>query len=141
MDWHTKVSKRPLLSKRPLPRVHPTTGIRKCNSPPLLHASLRSDSPQQDNWSGFTFDSHLFPYPADTMAYLKALGLPVTLNLHDASGVNNWDAMFPALINYLGLPANSTKVPFNLLNATVAYAVEDIVLGDLINDKGVAFWW
>jgi hypothetical protein len=34
--------------------------------------------------SGFTFDSHLFPYPTDSMDYLHALGLPVTLNIHDA---------------------------------------------------------
>ncbi len=42
--------------------------------------------------------------------YLHALGLPVTLNIHDASGVNNWDAMFPALVEYLGLPASTTVV-------------------------------
>jgi len=95
----------------------------------------------KDNWSGFTFDPHLFPYPADSMAYLHALGLPITLNLHDASGVNNWDAMFPELIQYLGLPADSKTVPFNIVNATVAYAVEDIVLGDLLYNKHVDFWW
>jgi len=95
----------------------------------------------KDNWSGFTFDSHLFPYPADSMQYLHALGLPVTLNIHDASGVNNWDAMFPALVEYLGLPASTTVVPFNIVNATVAYAVEDIVLGDLLYNKSVDFWW
>ena len=95
----------------------------------------------KDNWSGFTFDTHLFPYPADSMANLAALGLPVTLNIHDASGVNNWDAMFPELVAYLGMPANSVTVPFNLVNATVAYAVEDIVLGDLLYNKSVAFWW
>ncbi len=60
--------------------------------------------------SGFTFDTHLFPYPADSMGYLHALGLPVTLNIHDASGVNNWDAMFPELAKYLGLPDTATKV-------------------------------
>lgn len=75
------------------------------------------------------------------MQYLKAMGLPVTMNLHDASGVNNWDAMFPALVQYLGLPPTSTVVPFNIVNATVAYAVEDIVLGDLLYNKSVAFWW
>jgi hypothetical protein len=75
------------------------------------------------------------------MNYLKALGLPVTLNLHDASGVNNWDAMFPALAAYLGYPQGATVVPFNIVNATVAYAVEDIVLGDLLYNKSVSFWW
>jgi hypothetical protein len=35
--------------------------------------------------------------------------------------------MFPAIRDYLGLPLNATVVPFNLVNATVAYAVSDIV--------------
>mmetsp|Transcript_38622 Transcript_38622/g.76005 ORF Transcript_38622/g.76005 Transcript_38622/m.76005 type:complete len:1047 (+) Transcript_38622:22-3162(+) len=95
----------------------------------------------KDDWSGFTFDNHLFPHPKDSMDYLHALGLPVTLNIHDASGVNDWDAMFPALRDYLGLPADSKKVPFNIANATVAYGVEDIVLGDLLYKKHVDFWW
>lgn len=95
----------------------------------------------KDNWSGFTFDSHLFPYPADTMAWLKRKGLGITMNIHDASGVNNWEALFPQLAKYLGLPSSATVVPFNLQNATVAYAVEDIILGDLVYNKHVDFWW
>lgn len=95
----------------------------------------------KDNWSGFTFDQHLFPFPADSMAYVKRKGLAITMNIHDASGVNNWDAMFPSLVQYLGMPNTSTVVPFNLVNATVAYAVEDIVLGDLLYNKHVDFWW
>lgn len=95
----------------------------------------------KDNWSGFTFDPNLFPFPQDTMSYLKAMGLPVTLNIHDASGVNSWEAMFPKLISYLGLPSTSTVVPLNLVNATVAYAVEDIVMGDLVYNKNVSFFW
>jgi alpha-glucosidase len=75
------------------------------------------------------------------MQYLKELGLHITLNLHDASGVNSWDAKFAELASYLGLPANSSVVPFNLQNATVAYAVEDIVLGDLLYNKSIDFWW
>lgn len=71
------------------------------------------------------------------MAFLKRKGLAITLNIHDASGVNSWEALFPELSSYLGLPANSTKVPFNLVNATVAYAVEDIVLGDLVYNKSI----
>jgi len=50
------------------------------------------------------------------------------------------EAMFPQLVQYLGLPNTSTVVPFNILNATVAYAVEDIVLGDLMRNKNVSFW-
>ena len=75
------------------------------------------------------------------MAYLKALGMGITVNIHDASGVNNWEEMFPQLASALGLPGDATRVPFNLVNATVAYAVEDIVLGDLLYKKYVDFMW
>lgn len=92
------------------------------------------------DWSGFTFDSHLYPYPADTMAMLKQQGLAITPNIHDASGINNWEAMFPALIQTLGLPASTTKVPMNLVNATVAYNVEDIVIGAILQ-TGCDFMW
>lgn len=34
--------------------------------------------------------------------------------------------MLCALVAYLGLPASSPVVPFNIVNATVAYAVEDV---------------
>ena len=100
----------------------------------------------KDNWSGFTFDPHLFPFPEDDMGYLNAKGLFVTLNLHDASGVNSWDAMFAKLTEFTGKGGAINKitdqtVPMNLVNATVTYAVEDIVLGDLINNKHVSFWW
>jgi len=46
----------------------------------------------KNDWSGFTFDPHLFPFPRDSMEYLWRMGLPVTLNIHDASGVNSWCA-------------------------------------------------
>ena len=91
----------------------------------------------KDDWSGFTFDEHIFPFPADDMGYLNKKGLIVTLNLHDASGVNHWDAKFPALLEATGGDvAGAKKVAMNLVNASVAYAVEDIVLGDLVVSHG-----
>ena len=108
---------------------------------PLDVFVLDMDWHTKNDWSGFTFDEHLFPNPEDAMGYLKALDLPVTLNLHDASGVNDWDAMFPKLRDALGYPADAKVVPMNLVNDTVAYAVEDIVLGDLLYNKHIGFWW
>ena len=65
----------------------------------------------------------------------------VSINIHDASGVNVWEEQFPELINALGLPTDSKVVPFNLVNATVTYAVEDIVLGTLLNKQLVDLMW
>jgi hypothetical protein len=49
--------------------------------------------------------------------------------------------MFPALCEALGLdPTTQTVVPFTVVNKTVAYAVEDIVMEALIK-QGMDFWW
>ena len=108
---------------------------------PLDVFVIDMDWHKKDDWSGFTFDPHIFPFAADDMGYLNKKGLIVSLNLHDNSGVNDWDALFPQLLNTLGGDAGAKKVAMNLVNASVAYAVEDIVLGDLLNDKHVGFWW
>lgn len=108
---------------------------------PLDVFVIDMDWHRKNDWSGFTFDEHLFPYASDSMNYLKARNLAITLNIHDASGVNSWEALFPNLVQYLGLPNSTTKVPFNLQNATVAYGVEDIVMGDLFYNKSIDFAW
>ena len=88
---------------------------------PLDVFVIDMDWHKKDDWSGFTFDSHLYPSSEDAMAYLKALGLGITVNIHDASGINSWEAKFPELVAALGLdPATTTKVPFNIINSTVA---------------------
>jgi hypothetical protein len=48
---------------------------------------------------------------------------------------------FPLPAPRIPLPLPTLQVPFNIVNATVAYAVEDIVLGDLLYNKSVDFWW
>lgn len=95
---------------------------------------------QKNDWTGFTFDSHLFPYPSDTMAVLHAMGLGVTVNVHDNSGVNSFEKQFKPLAQALGLPPSQTNAELNLRNDTWAYAVEDIVIGDIVK-QGVDFFW
>jgi len=59
---------------------------------------------QKNDWTGFTFDSHLFPYPSDTMAALHAICLGVTFNVHDNSGINSFEKQFQPLAQVLGPP-------------------------------------
>ena len=47
---------------------------------PLDVFVLDMDWHTKDNWSGFTFDKHLFPYPEDSMAFLNAKGLYVSVS-------------------------------------------------------------
>jgi len=94
----------------------------------------------KNDWSGFTFDPALYPDPADTLAGLRARGVGSLVNIHDADGVGSWEALFPQLAAALGLPANASRAPLDLLNATAAHAAEDIVVGDLLK-KGVDAMW
>jgi hypothetical protein len=53
-------------------------------------------------WTGWTFDKQLFPYPEDTLGYLKSRGLLLAANLHDAQGVGNWDRQYEPLAKVRG---------------------------------------
>ena len=54
---------------------------------------LDMDWHMKNGWTGWTFDKQLFPYPEDTLGYLKSRGLLTAANLHDALG--NPHEMFP----------------------------------------------
>jgi hypothetical protein len=68
-------------------------------------------------------------------------GLHVAANIHDASGVNNWENMYAPMARAMGAdPAQGKRVDFQPLNQTYMNALEDIVMKDLL-DKGMDFWW
>ena len=53
---------------------------------PLDVFVLDMDWHMKNGWTGWTFDKQLFPYPEDTLGYLKSRGLLTAANLHDALG-------------------------------------------------------
>lgn len=61
---------------------------------PLDVFVLDMDWHMKNGWTGWTFDKQLFPYPEDTLGYLKSRGLLLAANLHDALGVGNWDRQY-----------------------------------------------
>ena len=69
------------------------------------------------------------------------MGLHMAANLHDADGVGNWETMYSEMATAVGMdPAKGHKVPFNLVNSTWSYALEDIVL-KYVEEQGMDFWW
>lgn len=108
---------------------------------PLDVFVLDMDWHRKNNWGGYTFDEHLFPYPADSLSALKTQGLRIAANLHDANGVGKYDAEFPAMCKALGLDPNTlTSIPFSMVNKSYVYALEDITLEAVIK-QGMDFWW
>lgn len=94
----------------------------------------------KNDWTGYSWDKRLFGNnPEDVVSYMKARGLAVTLNLHDANGVNFWEDQYTEMRQAVGIAQGET-VPFSVVNETIAYALEDLVL-EPIERNGVDFWW
>ncbi len=92
-------------------------------------------------WSGYTWNKVLFPYPKDFLERLHADGLKTSLNLHPASGVQPWEAQYPAMAHAMGIdPATKKYVPFDIANKKYATNYMNI-LHHPLEKEGINFWW
>ncbi len=92
-------------------------------------------------WTGYTWNKLLFPDPDAFLKNLHDEGLKVTLNLHPASGIQPWEAVYPAMARATGIdPATKKYVPFDPTNKHWATNYFDLVLHPL-EKQGIDFWW
>ena len=92
-------------------------------------------------WSGYTWNPLLFPDPAAFLKHIHEEGLKATLNLHPASGVQPWEAAYPAMARAMGIdPATRKYVPFDITNKKFAINYMDI-LHHPLEKEGIDFWW
>ena len=56
----------------------------------------------KNDWTGYTFDSNLYPDYAGFLEEIKSLNLAIGANLHDASGINSWETLFSQAVMAIG---------------------------------------
>ncbi len=96
---------------------------------------------QMKGWTGYTWDRAYFPEPEAFLSWVHRQGLKVTLNLHPASGIQPWEAQYPAMAKAMGIdPASGKYVPFRITNRHFARSYFDLVIHPL-ERQGVDFWW
>lgn len=92
-------------------------------------------------WTGYSWNTDLFP---DYKGFLKGLherNLKVTLNLHPADGVRPFDDMYSEMCEAVGQDETAQKpVEFDLTDSTFINAYFD-VLHHPYEEQGVDFWW
>lgn len=92
-------------------------------------------------WTGYSWNTDLFP---DYKGFLKGLherNLKVTLNLHPADGVRPFDDMYNEMCEAVGQDKDAQKsVEFDLTDSTFINAYFD-VLHHPYEEQGVDFWW
>eukprot|EP01134_Creolimax_fragrantissima_P005070 CFRG5070T1 len=97
---------------------------------------------KKNSWTGYSWDTNLFPHPVRTLEWLKSQKLHTSANLHDAEGVQKYEDEFKAACLAIGVDPSTTEV----INFTVADSnvmlngLEDVVLSRL-EQQGIDFWW
>jgi alpha-glucosidase len=107
----------------------------------LKAAGEVDQSGERIGWSGYTWNKLLFPDPEQFLAKLHAEGLKATLNLHPASGVQPWEAAYPAMAKAMGIdPATKKYVPFDITDKKFATSYMNL-LHHPLEKQGIDFWW
>ena len=118
MDWHTT----PGLSLRP-------------------GRDERDEFGEQRGWTGYTFNSSLFPDPDAFMHWVHGHDLKITLNLHPASGVPAFEENYAVMGRALSVDTTKgATIPFEGSSKPYMRALFDTILRPL-EKRGVDFWW
>jgi alpha-glucosidase (family GH31 glycosyl hydrolase) len=99
------------------------------------------DPAHGSGWTGYTWNTDLFPDPARFLRDLHERGLAVSLNVHPAEGVNAHEAAYPAIAKRMGVdPSSEQRVGFDPADPDFleAYLEE---LHHPLEEQGVDFWW
>lgn len=92
-------------------------------------------------WTGYSWNTDLFPDPAAFLAELHRRGLAVTLNVHPADGVRAFEDAYPQVAADMGVdPASERPIPFDPTDPRFmdSYFTR---LHHPLEDEGVDFWW
>ncbi|MEN9711595.1 MAG: hypothetical protein RL441_1587, partial [Actinomycetota bacterium] len=92
-------------------------------------------------WTGYSWNTDLFPDPAAFLAELHRRGLRTTLNVHPADGVRAFENAYRAVAEALGRNADEgLPIAFDATDREFMDAYFDVLHRSLERD-GVDFWW
>lgn len=92
-------------------------------------------------WTGYSWNTELFPDHKELLSWLHDNGFKVTLNIHPSQGVRFFEDCYEAVCKRLGRdPASRETVAFNIVDPEFRQAYFEEVHHPL-EDEGVDFWW
>lgn len=94
-----------------------------------------------NGWTGYSWNTELFPDYREFLRKLKEQNLHITLNLHPADGVHSYEDMYSEMAKALGEnPEEKKTVEFKCSSPEFWNAYFDILHKPYEKD-GVDFWW
>lgn len=95
----------------------------------------------RQHWTGWTWNKSLFPDPEAFLKWTASRNLQVTLNLHPASGIAPYEAVYTEFAKRMNFDTTSgSNIPFEASNKQFMTTLFDIVLHPK-QHEGVDFWW
>ena len=92
-------------------------------------------------WTGYSWNTDLFPDYREFLKELKARNLRVTLNLHPADGVRSFEDMYDEMAKANGIdPKTKQPVEFRCGSDDFWNSYFDVIHKPYEKD-GVDFWW
>lgn len=92
-------------------------------------------------WTGYSWNSELFPDPEAFLADMHQRGLRVTLNLHPADGVHPHETAYEDFATAIGIAdGTGMPIPFRITERTFTELYFRL-LHHPLEDQGVDFWW
>jgi len=93
------------------------------------------------SWTGYTWNRELFPDPLAFLKWVHEKGLRVTLNLHPAEGVQQFEEIYPRFAEAMGIdPETGETIPFRVTDKKFVKNYFEL-LHHPMEEDGVDFWW
>ncbi len=122
MDWHWSTT------------LDEAKGISKAHKNDAFHGGI-------SGWTGYSWNTDLFPDYKSFLKKVKDRNLKITLNLHPADGVRFFEDFYPQMAEAMGIdPATEQPVYFDITDPKFVNAYFDILHHPYEKD-GVDFWW
>lgn len=94
-----------------------------------------------DGWTGYSWNTDLFPDPKGFLQFLHNQGLKTTLNLHPAAGFRDFEDCYPEMAKAMGVDA-AKKEPVKFDIADAKFINNYLDIGHHPHEEnGVDFWW
>ncbi|MBR0541990.1 MAG: DUF5110 domain-containing protein [Clostridia bacterium] len=94
-----------------------------------------------DGWTGYSWNTDLFPDPKAFLKWLKDNNFKVPLNLHPASGVRWFEDRYKEFAEFMGYnPEEKKTIPFDITDSKYVEGYFRF-LHKPLQDDGVDFWW
>lgn len=92
-------------------------------------------------WTGYSWNTDLFPSPKEFLKWLKDNNFKTTLNLHPATGCRFFEDAYPDFCEFMGIDKESKQqIPFDITDKKFIEGYFRF-LHHPHEDDGVDFWW